>query len=79
MQRVQRKKPKLAPEKEECYLCLLGGPDPLCYLFRLLMTLMRQKRKRHVLLDPNTSIKGMHKDLNSPAESGSQKGLFFFC
>jgi len=39
---------------------------------------MRQKGKRHILLDPNTSIKGMHEDLKSPAKSGSQKGLFFF-
>lgn len=41
------------------------------------MTLMGQKGQRHVLLHPNTSIKGMHEDLNSPAEPGSQRGFFF--
>lgn len=40
---------------------------------------MRQKGKRHVLLAPNTPIRGMHEDLNWPAEPvGSQKDLFFF-
>jgi len=41
------------------------------------MTLTRQKGKTQILLDPNTSIKGMHEDLNYPAESASQEGLSF--
>lgn len=32
-----------------------------------------------ILLDPNTSTKGIHEDLNYPAESASQKDLIFSC
>lgn len=39
---------------------------------------MRQKGKRHVLLAPNTPIRGMHEDLNWPAEPVvSQKRSLF--
>lgn len=43
------------------------------------MTPMRQKGKRQILLDPNTTMKGTCKDLNFAAESDKLKGLIFSC